>query len=39
MIDHFVYLDFLLDNAWRFGWLLHPHAVAAYRELVGWGRA
>lgn len=30
-----VYLDFLLDNAWRYGWLLHPHAVAAYRELVG----
>jgi predicted HD superfamily hydrolase involved in NAD metabolism len=34
-----VYLDFLLDNAWRYGWLLHPHAVAAYRELVGRGRA
>lgn len=30
-----VYLDFLLDNTWRYGWHLHPHAVAAYRELVG----
>ena len=30
-----VYLDFLLDNAWRYGWLLHPHAVAAYRDLTG----
>lgn len=29
-----VYLDFLLDNTWRYGWHLHPHAVAAYRELV-----
>ncbi len=33
-----VYLDFLLDHAWQFGWLLHPHAVAAYRDLVGRGR-
>ena len=30
-----VYLDFLLDNGWRYGWVLHPHAVAAYRELIG----
>ena len=30
-----VYLDFLLDNAWRYGWLLHPNAVAAYRDLTG----
>jgi dihydroorotate dehydrogenase electron transfer subunit len=30
-----VYLDFLLDNAWRYAWFLHPHAVAAYRELAG----
>ena len=30
-----VYLDFLLDNGWRYGWLLHPHAVAAYRDLTG----
>ena len=29
------YLDFLLDNGWRYGWLLHPNAVAAYRELTG----
>lgn len=30
-----VYLDFLLDNTWRYRWFLHPHAVAAYRELGG----
>lgn len=30
-----VYLDFLLDNTWRYRWFLHPRAVAAYRELVG----
>jgi predicted HD superfamily hydrolase involved in NAD metabolism len=30
-----VYLDFLLDNGWRYGWLLHPNAVAAYRDLTG----
>jgi HD superfamily phosphohydrolase YqeK len=30
-----VYLDFLLDNTWRYGWYLHPHAVAAYRDLAG----
>jgi HD superfamily phosphohydrolase YqeK len=30
-----VYLDFLLDNAWRYGWLLHPNAIAAYRDLTG----
>ena len=30
-----VYLDFLLDNGWRYGWILHPNAVAAYRELTG----
>ncbi len=30
-----VYLDFTLDNAWRYGWLLHPNAVAAYRDLTG----
>lgn len=32
------YLDFLLENAWRYGWLLHPYAVAAYRDLVGRSR-
>lgn len=30
-----VYLDFFLDNTWRYGWTLHPRAVAAYRDLVG----
>jgi predicted HD superfamily hydrolase involved in NAD metabolism len=30
-----VYLDFLLDNNWRYGWNLHPDAVAAWRELAG----
>ena len=30
-----VYLDFLLDNGWRYGWVLHPNAVAAYRDLAG----
>jgi HD superfamily phosphohydrolase YqeK len=30
-----VYLDFLLDNAWRYRWYLHPQALAAYRDLVG----
>jgi predicted HD superfamily hydrolase involved in NAD metabolism len=30
-----VYLDFLLDNTWRYRWYLHPQAVAAYRDLVG----
>lgn len=34
-----VYLDFLLDNSWRYGWLLHPDAVAAYRDLTGRTRA
>jgi predicted HD superfamily hydrolase involved in NAD metabolism len=29
------YLDFLLDNTWRYRWYLHPQAVAAYRDLVG----
>lgn len=28
------YLDFVLNNAWRYGWLLHPRTVAAYRDLV-----
>ena len=28
------YLDFLLENTWRYGWYLHPRAVAAYRELL-----
>jgi predicted HD superfamily hydrolase involved in NAD metabolism len=31
-----VYLDFLLDNGWRYGWVLYPNAVAAYRDLTGW---
>ena len=30
-----VYLDFLLDYGWRYGWVLHPNAVAAYRDLTG----
>jgi len=30
-----VYLDFLLNNAWRYRWYLHPDAVAAYRDLGG----
>lgn len=30
-----VYLDFSLDNGWRYGWILHPNAVAAYRDLTG----
>ena len=30
-----VYLDFMLDNGWRYGWVLHPNAVAAYRDLMG----
>ena len=30
-----VYLDFMLDNGWRYGWVLHPNAVAAYRDLTG----
>ena len=30
-----VYLGFLLDNTWRYGWYLHPHAVAAYRDRAG----
>jgi len=30
-----VYLDFLLNNTWRYGWYVHPDAVAAYRDLVG----
>ena len=30
------YLDFLLDNTWRYRWYLHPQAVTAYRDLVGW---
>ena len=29
-----IYLDFLLDNAWRYKWYPHPNALAAYRELV-----
>jgi predicted HD superfamily hydrolase involved in NAD metabolism len=29
-----VYLDFLMTNAWRYRWVPHPTAVAAYRELV-----
>ena len=33
-----VYLDFLLDNAWRYKWLLHPNAVAACRDLTGRNR-
>jgi predicted HD superfamily hydrolase involved in NAD metabolism len=28
------YLDFLLENAWRYGWHPHPRAVAAYRDLL-----
>jgi predicted HD superfamily hydrolase involved in NAD metabolism len=30
-----VYLDFLVDYNWRYGWALHPDAVAAWRELAG----
>lgn len=30
-----VYLGFLLDNGWRYGWMLHPNAVAACRDLTG----
>jgi predicted HD superfamily hydrolase involved in NAD metabolism len=30
-----VYLDFLLDNGWRYGWMLRPNAVAAYCDLTG----
>ncbi len=30
-----VYLDFVLDNTWRYGWYPHPHTLAAYRQLVG----
>lgn len=35
-LDHavLIYLDFLLDNTWRYGWHLHPQAVAAYRDLM-----
>jgi predicted HD superfamily hydrolase involved in NAD metabolism len=33
-----VYLDFVLDNTWRYGWYLHPDAVAAYRELSRGGK-
>ena len=29
-----IYLEFLLNNTWRYGWRLHPQAVAAYRDLV-----
>jgi hypothetical protein len=29
-----VYLDFLLDNTWRYRWTLHPQALAAYRDLM-----
>ena len=29
-----VYLDFLLDNTWRYRWYPHPNALAAYRELA-----
>ena len=29
-----IYLDFLLDNAWRYKWWPHPNALAAHRELV-----
>jgi HD superfamily phosphohydrolase YqeK len=28
------YLDFVLSNAWRYDWVLHPRTVAAYRDLV-----
>lgn len=28
-----VYLDFLRDHAPRYGWILHPNAIAAYRHL------
>jgi predicted HD superfamily hydrolase involved in NAD metabolism len=28
------YLDFMLNNAWRYGWILHPRTVAAYRDMV-----
>lgn len=28
------YLQFVVDNTWRYGWHLHPDAVAAYRELL-----
>jgi predicted HD superfamily hydrolase involved in NAD metabolism len=36
-LDHaaLIYLDFLLDNTWRYDWTLHPRAVAAYRDLMG----
>ena len=30
-----MYLDFLLDNARRYGWTVHPRAIAAHRDLVG----
>jgi predicted HD superfamily hydrolase involved in NAD metabolism len=29
-----IYLDFLLENAWRYKWYPHPNALAAYREMV-----
>jgi predicted HD superfamily hydrolase involved in NAD metabolism len=29
-----IYLDFVLRNAWRYDWVLHPRTVAAYRALV-----
>jgi HD superfamily phosphohydrolase YqeK len=29
-----VYLEFFLDNTWRYGWYLHPNTLAAYRELL-----
>ncbi len=29
-----VYLEFVLDQAGQPGWIVHPNAIAAYRELV-----
>jgi HD superfamily phosphohydrolase YqeK len=30
------YLEFVVDNTWRYGWYLHPNTLAAYRDLGGW---
>jgi predicted HD superfamily hydrolase involved in NAD metabolism len=27
------YLEFILDNTWRYGWYLHPNTLAACRDL------
>lgn len=31
-----VYLGFLQDHASQYGWLMHPNATAAYRDLTEW---